>query len=263
MIQESGHVLLHEAVAEGIHLLRLKVPRIAAAIRPAQFINLRVAASWDPFLRRPFSALRADRSAGWIDLLYEVVGPGTAALSRLRPGDGADALGPLGQAYAPPPEAGRAVLVAGGVGIVPLAFWAHENAPQRREAVLLFGAARRGRLPDVARLVPQDLPVEIATDDGSVGHRGFVTALMADHLRMGACQVFCCGPTPMMRAAAGVAARFGVPCHVSLENHMACGFGACVGCVVAHPAEADPYRRYRRVCVDGPVFDAAQIGWPG
>ena len=261
MIQETGRILLHEGVAEGISLLRLEIPRIAAAIRPAQFVNLRVASSWDPFLRRPFSALRRDRAGGWVDLLYEVVGPGTAAMARLRPGDALSALGPLGQAYAPPPEAGRVVLVAGGVGVVPLAFWADEEALRRGDAVLLFGAARRGRLPDLRRLAPPDLPVEVATDDGSVGHHGFVTDLMERHLARGGCQVFCCGPTPMMRAAAGIAARFGVPCHVSLENHMACGFGACVGCVVEFPAETDPYCRYRRVCVEGPVFDAAQIAW--
>ncbi|MSS72366.1 MAG: dihydroorotate dehydrogenase electron transfer subunit [Candidatus Latescibacteria bacterium] len=258
MIQETGRILSHEAVAEGIHLLRIEVPRIAASIRPAQFVNVRVAPAWDPFLRRPFSALRRDRAAGWVDLLYEVVGPGTLALSRLRAGDGLEALGPLGQPYVP--EAGRVVLVGGGVGIVPLAFWAAEEP--RSDAVLLFGAARRGRLPDLRRLIPAGLPVEVATDDGSVGHRGFVTDLMARHLAPGDCQVFCCGPTPMMKAAAGIAARFGVSCHVSLENHMACGFGACVGCVVEHPAEADPYRRYRRVCVEGPVFDASQIAWP-
>lgn len=259
MIQESGRILLHEAVAEGIHLLRVEVPRIASSIRPAQFVNVRVTPAQDPFLRRPFSALRRDRAGGWIDLLYEVVGPGTSAMSRLRPGDGLEALGPLGQAYAP--EAGRVVLVAGGVGIVPLAFWAEEAPLRRGDAVLLFGAARQGRLPDLRRLVPPDLAVEVATDDGSVGHRGFVTDLMERHLAPGGCQVFCCGPTPMMKAAAGIAARFGVPCRVSLENHMACGFGACVGCVVEHPAEADPYRRYRRVCVEGPVFDASQIAW--
>lgn len=261
MIQESGQILSNDIVAEGIHLLRLKIPRIASAILPAQFVNLRVAPARDPFLRRPFSALRADRKAGWVDLLYDVVGPGTGALAGLGPGGAVDALGPLGLPYAPPPEAGRVVLVGGGVGIVPLAFWAHEAGDRRGDSVLLFGAARRGRLPDLKRLLPEDLPVEVATDDGSAGHRGFVTELMARHLGAGGCQVFCCGPTPMMKAAAAVAAGFQAPCHVSLENHMACGFGACVGCVVEHPDEPDPYRRYRRVCVEGPVFDAARIGW--
>ncbi len=185
MIQETGRILLHDTVGEGIHLLRLEIPRIAADIRPAQFVNLRVARSWDPFLRRPFSVLRADRSAGWIDLLYEVVGPGTASLSRLSPGDGLNALGPLGLAYTPPPEPARVILLAGGVGIVPLAFWAHECPDRRGQAVLLFGAAHRGRLPDLSRLTPDGLPVEIATEDGSVGHRGFVTDLMEGHLRGG------------------------------------------------------------------------------
>jgi len=261
MIQETGRIRFNEAVAKGIFLLRLEVPRIAASIRPAQFVNVRVGGAWDPLLRRPFSALRADGPSGWVDLLYEAVGPGTEALSRLRPGDGLDTLGPLGQAYAPPRTPGRVVLVAGGVGVVPLAFWADRDPARRGDAVLLFGASGRDRLPDPGRLVPPGLGVEVATDDGSVGHQGFVTDLMERHLAGGDCQVFCCGPTPMMKASARIAARFGAPCRVSLENHMACGFGACVGCVVEHPSEADPYRRYRRVCVEGPVFDAAQIGW--
>jgi dihydroorotate dehydrogenase electron transfer subunit len=261
MIQESGRILLNDPLAEGIYLLRAEAPGLAASLQPAQFVNLRVGPGCDPLLRRPLSALRADRKAGWFDMVYEVVGRGTAALARLRPGETVHALGPLGKPHVVPGDPARVVLVAGGVGLVPLIFWAHEEADRRRDAVLLFGASRAGRLPDLGRLLPEGLATEIATEDGAVGHRGRVTELMADHLSRGACQVFCCGPTPMMREAARVAARHAVPCHVSLENHMACGFGACVGCVVEDPAQTDPYRRYRRVCVEGPVFRAGEVGW--
>ena len=257
MMREFGKVLINDQVAKDIWLMRLELPRVAALVRPAQFVSVRPRDGWDPLLRRPLSVLRANRSDGWVELLLDEVGPGTSMLASRCPGDTVDTLGPLGQAYTPARDAGRVILLAGGVGIVPLAFWANEE--RERDAVLLFGAATRSRLPDLGRLVPPELTVEIATEDGSAGHQGFVTELMEPHIRSGGCQVFCCGPTRMMAAAARIAARFKVPCNVSLENHMACGFGACVGCVVKQSGESDPYRRYLRVCVDGPVFDAARI----
>ena len=259
MFQEIGRVLFNDQVAERIFLMRLEVPRIAAAVRPAQFINIRVSDGWAPYLRRPFSVVRRNPKAGWVDVLYDDIGAGTRALSRDGRGDPLDIIGPLGRPYVPRPDAGRVILVAGGVGIVPLAFWANEDPES--DSLLLFGAASRGRLPDPGGLMPPGFHTEIATDDGSVGHRGFVTELMEAHLTAGPCQVFCCGPTPMMKAAAGIACRHKARCVVSLENHMACGFGACVGCIVEYPDEVNPYLRNRRVCVEGPVFDAEKIAW--
>ena len=124
-----------------------------------------------------------------------------------------------------------------------------------------MGAAGRGRMPDMGRLLPPDVEVRLATDDGSLGQRGFVTDLIAAYVVPKKTAIFACGPHPMMARAAAIAADLNLPCYASLETHMACGFGACVGCVVEYREAEREDRRYRRVCMEGPVVDAHAIVW--
>jgi dihydroorotate dehydrogenase electron transfer subunit len=213
---------------------------------PGQFYMLTAAERWGggederPFLPRAFSVMRA--RDGELDFLLEDVGPGTNRLCELGAGDELHVLGPLGNGFAPPRDGRRPVLVGGGVGIAPLAIWSDELGSATtllgfRDAAHAAGAALIDR-------------AQVATDDGSVGHHGFVTDLvdLAGHI-----EVYACGPPPMLDAVAALCNAAGVPAQLAMESGMACGFGACFGCVV-------PTRRgYVRLCVDGPVIEAADL----
>ena len=144
--------------------------------------------------------------------------------------------------------------------MVPLAFLAWHLPEQRSAMTLLMGAATTSRMPDLERIVPSGLETVLATDDGSTGHHGFVTELISDHITDDT-TILTCGPHGMMARVSELAEEAGVRCFASLENHMACGFGACVGCVVEYRDTERDDRRYRRVCIEGPVVDAHQIVW--
>jgi dihydroorotate dehydrogenase electron transfer subunit len=258
--QETAEVLVNERIARNVYLMRLHAPGIARSCRPAQFVQVLTDAGRTPYLRRPFSALRVDAEAGWLEIVYDAIGEGTRRMAAATAGRHLDLLGPLGQAFVPP-DTDRLLLVAGGVGLVPLAFSAWFYKERRAEMVLLMGAASKARMPEMDRVIPADLCRRLATDDGSLGHRGPVTDLIPALVRPGETQVLACGPHPMMARVAGIAAEHGLPCFASLENHMACGFGACVGCVVEYREADREDHRYRRVCIEGPVVDAHAIVW--
>jgi dihydroorotate dehydrogenase electron transfer subunit len=238
--------------------MRVEAPAIASEARPAQFVNVQTDEGLSPFLRRPLSVLNADPAAGWIEIYYDLVGPGTGRLADLTVGDTLDLIGPLGLPFEPVSD--HTLLVGGGVGIVPLAYLAWYLPEQRKSMTLLMGAASTDRLPAMNRITPSDLEIILATDDGSTGHHGFITELIADHVTEGT-TILTCGPHGMMARVSEIATEVGVPCFASLENHMACGFGACVGCVVEYKNADRDDRKYRRVCIEGPVIDAHQIVW--
>jgi dihydroorotate dehydrogenase electron transfer subunit len=227
---------------------------------PGQFYMLAAAEGWGggederPFLPRAFSVMRS-RADGTREFVLEDVGPGTRRLAELRPGDGMWLLGPLGRGFEPPREARRPVLVGGGVGIAPLAIWRDALGalpgpdPWDQEPPLVLLGFRDGEHAIGAGLIPG---ARVATDDGSVGHHGFVTELLAGELG-GVIEVYACGPPPMLEAVRAMCAERGVPAQLALESGMACGFGACFGCVVA------TRDGYVRLCVDGPVLRADTI----
>ena len=258
--QEDAEVLVNEQIARNVYLMRLRAPRISMACRPAQFVQIRTDAGQSPYLRRPFSALRTDPDAGSIEVVYDAIGEGTCRMACAVPGHRFDLLGPLGCPFVPS-SSGRVLLVAGGVGLVPLAFTAWHHVERRDDMVFLMGAASRARMPGMDRVIPSDLCRRLATDDGSLGHKGPVTDLIREHVEQDGTQVLTCGPHAMMARVAEIAADCGLPCLASLENHMACGFGACVGCVVEYREADREDHRYRRVCIEGPVVDAHAIVW--
>jgi NAD(P)H-flavin reductase len=181
---------------------------------------------------------------GTLDFVLEDVGPGTERLGELEPGDAVWLLGPLGRGFAPPRDGRRPVLVGGGVGIAPLMIW--QDAMGGAGEVLL--GFRDAAHAEGATLVAG---ARVATDDGSVGHHGLVTELLADALD--GAEVYACGPPPMLEAVRALCAEHDVPAQLALESGMACGFGACFGCVV-------PTRDgYVRLCVDGPVLEGAAL----
>jgi dihydroorotate dehydrogenase electron transfer subunit len=216
---------------------------------PGQFYMLAAGERWGggaderPFLPRAFSVLRRHED-GRLDFLLEDVGPGTRRLCELRAGDGLWLLGPLGVGFRAPSHGRRALLVGGGVGIAPLAIW--QDVLGAAQVLLGFRDARHA---EGAALLRDPL---IATDDGSVGVHGLVTELLREEID-GSCAVYACGPPPMLEAVRALCSEAGVPAQLALESGMACGFGACFGCVV--PTRAG----YVRLCVDGPVLDAADL----
>jgi len=267
MLDETTQLCFSLEVAQGFRLSRLAAPGIACEVRPGQFVELRVSTQVSPFLRLPLSICAADREQGTVDLLYEERGPKTQALAALPPGSHLECLGPLGNGFVLPGTGRRSLLVGGGIGIPPLLFLADElQRHDRSQTVLLAGARSRSRhLPD-SLLGRAAGTVLRATDDGSLGHPGPVTDLMEQDLdRGGHAVVYTCGPHAMMAAVAASCLRREVPCQASLEAYMACGYGVCVGCVVEVAPDAgdaaSPFGRYRRVCVDGPVFDSRRVLW--
>jgi dihydroorotate dehydrogenase electron transfer subunit len=196
-----------------------------------------------PFLPRAFSVARR-HGDGTLDFVLEDVGPGTERLCELGAGDEVWLLGPLGRGFERPRQARRPILVGGGVGIAPLMIWSDALGPS---ALVLLGF-RDAAHAEGAALVRG---ARVATDDGSVGHRGLVTELLAPELA--GAEVYACGPPPMLEAVRALCAEHDVPAQLALESGMACGFGACFGCVV-------PTRDgYVRLCVDGPVLEAAAL----
>jgi NAD(P)H-flavin reductase len=220
-----------------------------AAVEPGQFYMLAAVAGWGgggdqrPYLPRAVSVLYARH--GEVGFLLEDVGPGTHRLCELQLGEEVYLVGPLGQGFTPPQADREAILVGGGVGIPPLAMFQERWGGR---AVVGFRSAQHA---DAASLFRDPA---IATDDGSAGHQGHVTDLLDSLLEDGEdIAVFACGPPAMLQAVQSRVARHHVPAQLALEAPMACGFGACFGCVV------ETVSGYKRVCVDGPVFDAAVL----
>lgn len=280
-LQATVTVAENVAVARDTFRLRLDAPDLARAIRPGQFLMVRPAHGISPLLGRPFAVYDVARSAGGtpeaVDVVYLVVGAGTQALGRLRPGDRAVAWGPLGNGFGPGPGPGESVLfVAGGIGQTPFlalgrwwlgrASYGAEPRPAAtaRDATLLYGVRTRALAAGLDDFAAAGIAVELATDDGSAGHHGLVTELVARRLERGdrPGRVVGCGPPAMLAALASLTARHGIACDVSLENHMACGFGACYSCV-APIRQPDGSTDLRRVCVEGPIFAASAVAWPG
>ncbi len=232
-------------------VLRVAAPG-APAPAPGQFAMIAAVERWGggederPYLPRAFSLARS--SAGEWHFLLEDVGPGTRRLCELRAGDELCVLGPLGRGFTPPAEGRRAILVGGGVGIAPLAILQDEL---QASTTVLLGFRDRARAHGAALLDG----ARVATDDGSSGHPGLVTELLsADLARDPHAVVYACGPAGMLEAARAICEQTRTPAQLALEAGMACGFGACFGCVVARRGGG-----FLRVCVDGPVIDAAEL----
>jgi dihydroorotate dehydrogenase electron transfer subunit len=216
---------------------------------PGQFYMLAAEREWGgddgrPYLPRAFSFARANESA--LAFLLEAIGPGTARLGRLERDDGIWVTGPLGTGFSLP-ERGRPLLVGGGIGAAPLLCW-RDLLGTETTTLLGFRSAHH------AEVQTYFAGARIATDDGSVGHQGFVTELLREELDADAdATIYACGPPPMLEAVRALAAEREVPAQLAMEAGMACGFGACMGCVV------QTRHGYVRLCVDGPVVDAAEL----
>jgi dihydroorotate dehydrogenase electron transfer subunit len=272
-------ILENERIARDTFRLRLDDPAMARAIRPGQFLMIRPATGTDPLLARPFALydVARDRSGEpiGVDVVYLVIGRGTQALARLKPGDPVIAWGPLGNGFGPSPG-GEVVFVAGGIGQTPFLalgrWWLGQTGygdgvmegPPVATATLLYGVRSAELAAGVGDFQEAGIAVELATDDGSAGHRGYVTDLLADRLARGErpSKIVGCGPPAMLAVLSKLVERYDIPCDLSMENHMACGFGACFSCV-APIRQADGSSDLRRVCVEGPIFSSRDVIWTG
>nr|WP_321465510.1 dihydroorotate dehydrogenase electron transfer subunit [uncultured Desulfobulbus sp.] len=255
--QEKSIVVAKEQLSKDYFRLILQAPRIAAQARPGQFVMASCGSTLDPLLRRPFSIHRCPGD-GNLHLLIKIVGKGTRLLAEFQAGELVDLLGPLGRGFSYQPELAGA-LVGGGVGIAPLLFLVEEAKRQFPDHAPLHVFLGAQTAADVRQLGDEfgqyGCIVHIATDDGSLGIHGFVTVPLAASLTTVG-KVYVCGPMPMMGAVANLCQDASIPCEVSLESHMACGLGACLGCTV-HGADG----LYRHVCKHGPVLPAEEIAW--
>jgi dihydroorotate dehydrogenase electron transfer subunit len=241
-------------ISDDIYWMSLQAEDIARDSRPGQFVHMRIDEGIDPLLRRPFSIHRADRESGLIEILYRVVGRGTEAMSRAGEGHVFDLLGPLGEGFVIDKPFSRALIVAGGMGSAPIFFLIDELIAIGKDVILLWGMKHRGEFFGLSQLNELDLEVAFSTEDGSLGHSGLVTDLLEERLQEldDACtwEGFVCGPVPMLQRVQEIVTKTSFDWQVSLEKHMACGIGVCMGCAVQSKVEG-----YRMACSDGPVFD--------
>jgi dihydroorotate dehydrogenase electron transfer subunit len=279
---EEARVLSHLAYDAEQFVLRLGAPKCAAHAQPGSFAHL----TCDPAIpmRRPLSIMRADPRAGWIEILYKVTGAGLHALTARKAGDTLSVLGPIGKPFIAHRARPRALLIGGGVGIPPMVFLAEtlkadaafsplvlmgSEVPfpfRARPSATLIAGMPAGTIACMPLLEEWGVPSRLASRADFPGcYSGFVTELAHEWLeslsdaQRAEVEVFACGPTPMLKATAALARRHGVPAQVSLEEFMACAVGGCAGCTVeVRTAEGTAMKR---VCVDGPVFDAHTVFW--
>ena len=271
-------------ILPGQWLQTFHAPELAIGARAGQFVHARTGDLSGLVLRRPFSINTSDAASGQITIHFRTIGRGTEWFTRLRAGDAVDMLGPLGRPFEVDPRSRHLLLIAGGLGMAGIRALVDEALRDGRQVTVLFGAASaRDVYP--SSLLPDEAEYVIATDDGSVGHHGFVTELVPDYEGW-ADQAFACGPAPMLAALARLSAgrreRLGVArlgrkrgagkvdplgspaarrkafLQVSMEQNMGCAVGACLGCVVMNTAGAP-----QRVCREGPVFGSEELDWEG
>jgi dihydroorotate dehydrogenase electron transfer subunit len=272
MMQRPATTIENVPLAERTYRIRLECPEIAAAIRPGQFLMLRLPGRTDPLLGRPFAlydtVLDPTGKPMGLDVVYLVVGKMTGLLAQVQAGEPLEVWGPLGNGF-PEFEAQEQVsFVAGGIGQTPFLAYAREllgtrgyaGRPARQVAekvTLYYGVRQVSLAAGVEDFRKGGCEVKLASDDGSIGTKGFVTQLLANDRPSG--PIVACGPEPMLHALHSLTAEWPNPCYVSLETPMACGFGACFSCVTKVKTEEG--WDYRRVCVEGPVFDASCLAW--
>ena len=277
---EDARILVQRAWPGEQFVLRVQAPKAARKAKPGTFAHI----ACDPSvpMRRPLSIMRAAPAEGWLEFLYKPKGHGLEMLGLRQPGEVLSVLAPIGHGFTVDPKRPRLLALGGGVGIPPMIFLAEQVRSERRlrplvlmgsevpfpfelvESKLSMAGVGKTATHAVALLEQWGVPSRLASNAGLTGaHRGYITDLAREALQAmseserAESQVFACGPTPMLKAVAKLARDFDLPCQIALEEYMACGIGGCAGCTVLLQTPDGP--AMKRVCVDGPVFDARHV----
>lgn len=251
-IQNRFKIAGNEKICPRFYKLSLDAGLILKSIKPGQFIHIRVSDSLIPFFRRPFSVFRARK---YVEILYEPIGAGTTILSQKKPGETLDILGPLGNSFSLPPKGTKqVVMIGGGIGIAPFLMLSDILAKKNLEMILLYGGRTRGHVFKMTDFKKNGCKVFVATDDGSVGAKGYVSNLFSKiNSDLKTTVLYTCGPHAMMHAVQKFAKEKNLYCEASCEEVMACALGACLGCSIKTT------RGYKTTCYDGPVFDIREV----
>lgn len=272
----SSRIAYNDLVADDTYRMGISCKGIGRRSEPGQFAMIRINCHSDPLLCRPFAIHRSSLSQSkgeGIEILYQVVGKGTRILSHLSKGDRIDGFGPLGRGFRIDPGKKRSIVVAGGIGIASLVCLVEGLSDKGRmeKGIVLMGAKTRESLLCVDVIRAFDWQLKIATEDGSAGHKGLVSDLLSREIAIQGSEeitIHSCGPIGMLMEVARIASEAGITCQVSLESQMACGTGACLGCVIRGSrtrskelSQGSSKKIYLRTCTEGPVFDASEIAW--
>ena len=252
-IQSVYPIVRKKNLAKNVYDFTISCPPIAAEAVPGQFVHVKAAGFQ---LRRPISICGIDKEKGTIRIVFEIRGEGTEKIAKLNEGELIDILGPLGHGYTILPEGKKVVVIGGGIGVPPLLQTAAQYG-ENATAIIGFRNA-------AAVILKEDFEkngnhVILCTDDGTAGRHGFVTAALEELLEKETPDLICaCGPMPMLRIVAGIAEKKGIECEISLEERMACGVGACLGCA-CKTRKSDGTEGYSHVCKNGPVFNSKEV----
>ncbi len=263
-----GKVIFNREVSPGHFIMSVLVPESFAVPDPGQFVMIKFRDRLDPLLGRPLSvyAYERRRNGGVFEVLYRVAGKGTSVMSHLHEGDELEVLGPLGTGFHTPSSVSRVVLIAGGLGVAPITYLAYHyrcRISSFLKITCYLGSTTADTLIGLERLKDLCSDVVITTDDGSLGTCGFVTDAFCRDIEFINSEdtfIYACGPHAMMKCLAGQIGDSATSCQVSLEERIACGVGACLGCAVSLKNRMGK-RYYGRVCKDGPVFNIRHISW--
>jgi len=272
MLEQTVQIVSNERDTDSYFRLVLRAPQIAPLIQPGQFAHVRVPTMKDALLRRPFSIFQVEGDT--FSILYKTIGKGTEALSQMGAGEELSVIAPLGHGFTVPKRGGETpLLVAGGYGMAAMYLLA-QRSPQR--GIVFVGGRRRVDILCEKEFRALDWDVRVTTEDGSHGEKGLVTQPLLAELRtpnseLRTPKLYACGPTGMLKAVGKIAEEFNVPAELSMDEHMCCGVGVCLTCVIPVKTGDGPRRakarqrdggwEYQRTCTEGPVFDAEKIVW--
>ena len=258
--QVKALITVNEPIGPGFFEMELVAPAIAAAGKAGQFVHVKAGALIDPLLRRPISIYDIDSFSGRIKLLYKVVGKGTNIIAGLHPSDTIDVIGPLGKGFTLPEHPSKAVLVGGGIGAAPLLYLARLLLSKGSTVIFYYGADNKRQLVATNSFQKIGAEVKTSTRDGSQGYHGLITDYMLETLSPTSIDfIYTCGPEMMMAQVAVFAQKHNISGEVSLEEYMACGVGACLGCARQLKSTDN---NYAKICKDGPVFSIADLEFP-
>ena len=263
-MQFKSEILSNQEIAPAYWRIRLSAPPSFVTAKPGQFIMVQVSDSISPLLRRPFGVFNTGTDEQpWFEMLYKVVGKGTALLASHHAGEIIDVLGPLGTGFDQGSDDEEKLIVGGGIGLAPLYPLCKELTQKKSPVRLFVGGRTQADILCLEEFKALGVDCHVATEDGSLGTKGFVTKALEQHLDQlsGKAALYVCGPHGMLAAVARIADARQLPCQVSLENYMACGVGACLGCVTPGKNHSPTTPDYRCVCAEGPVFASNELQW--